>query len=270
MPISNVSFVRATLAAILLGLTALLIIVGFTLWLVREARVYSDNVTTARLQRTAIVDFRDLVIDAETGQRGYLLTGNPDYLNPYLEALQNIQTKLATFVTLMDADFTQKEDASKIVPIVTDKLAELQRTVDLVKADKRNEALAVVRTNQDQTLMEEARKRFAIMLQRAEDKMDAAVRDEQQSIWTLRWVTIGGSIFIILVMGGSAWTVALYTRQLIAAQQEVLALNFGLEERVRERTSGLARANEEIQRFAHIVTHDLRAPRKHHGLYQRA
>jgi signal transduction histidine kinase len=248
------------LAAILLGLAALLIIVAFNLWLVRQAGVYSDQVTTARLQRTAIVDLRDLVVGAETGQRGYLLTANPDYLNPYLEARQNLQTKLSYFVTLMDADATQKDDASQLLPIVADKLAELQRTVDLVKADKRDEALAVVRTNLGQKLMEEARKLFTIMLQRAEDKVDAAVHDEQQSISTLRWVTIGGAIFIILVVGGSAWAVALYTRQLVQAQGEVKALNLGLEERVRERTADLGRANEEVQRFAYIVTHDLRAP----------
>ncbi len=260
MPISNVSFVRATLAAILLGLAALLIIVAFNVWLVRQAGVYSDKVTSARLQRTALVDLRDLVVGAETGQRGYLLTANPDYLNPYLEARQNLQTKLSYFVTLMDADATQKNDAAQLLPLVTEKLAELRRTVDMVKADKRDEALAVVRSNLGQKLMEEARKLFTIMLQRADDKVDAAVRDEQQSISTLRWVTIGGAIFIILVVGGSAWAVALYTRQLVQAQGEVKALNLGLEERVRERTADLGRANEEIQRFAYVVTHDLRAP----------
>jgi signal transduction histidine kinase len=260
MPISNVSFVRATLAAILLGLAALLIIVGFNLWLVRQAGVYSDKVTIARLQRTALVDLRDLVVGAETGQRGYLLTADPEYLNPYLEARQDLQTKLSYFVTLMEADATQKNDAAQLLPLVTEKLAELRRTVDMVKADKRDEALAVVRSNVGQKLMEEARKLFTIMLQRADDKVDAAVRDEQQSISTLRWVTMGGAIFIILVVGGSAWAVALYTRQLVQAQGEVKALNLGLEERVRERTADLGRANEEIQRFAYVVTHDLRAP----------
>jgi signal transduction histidine kinase len=260
MPISNVSFVRATLAAILLGLAALLIIVGFNLWLVRQAGVYSDKVTIARLQRTALVDLRDLVVGAETGQRGYLLTADPEYLNPYLEARQDLQTKLSYFVTLMEADATQKNDAAQLLPLVTEKLAELRRTVDMVKADKRDEALAVVRSNVGQKLMEEARKLFTIMLQRADDKVDAAVRDEQQSISTLRWVTMGGAIFIILVVGGSAWAVALYTRQLVEAQGEVKALNLGLEERVRERTADLGRANEEIQRFAYVVTHDLRAP----------
>ena len=50
------------------------------------------------------------------------------------------------------------------------------------------------------------------------------------------------------------------TREIIAARSEVTALNIGLEQRVQQRTEALTRANEEIQRFAYIVSHDLRAP----------
>jgi signal transduction histidine kinase len=160
----------------------------------------------------------------------------------------------------MNRDPQQKADTSNLIPLITNKLAELQQTIDLANANKRDEAVALVKTNLGQTLMVQARQLFSTMLRRADETTDAAVRDEQQSISTLRWVTIGGAIFIILVVGGSAWVVALYTRQLVQAQGEVKALNLGLEERVRERTADLSRANEEIQRFAYIVTHDLRAP----------
>ena len=82
MPISKLAFIRSTVLAILIGLGALLLIVGFNLWLVGQARVYSDIVSAARQERSAIVDLRNMLDDAETGQRGYLLTGDRTISRP--------------------------------------------------------------------------------------------------------------------------------------------------------------------------------------------
>ena len=111
---SKIAFVRTTLAALLLGLTALIITELFNLWLVHQAGVYSERVDAARLQRTAIIDLQNLILDAETGQRGYLLTGNSAYLKPYLEARRNSEAQLAGFMSIMNGDPLQKADASKI------------------------------------------------------------------------------------------------------------------------------------------------------------
>jgi signal transduction histidine kinase len=108
--------------------------------------------------------------------------------------------------------------------------------------------------------MDGARQIFSSLLSHSETVLTQAVSDQGRSIRSLQWVTIGGAFVIFIVVGASTWTVFAYTRQLVASQREIQKLNAGLEDRVRERTADLGKANEEIQRFAYIVTHDLRAP----------
>ena len=90
--------------------------------------------------------------------------------------------------------------------------------------------------------------------------MEISANDQRRNATILQTITILGGLVILLVVGGSVWIALSYTRDLLAARREVEGLNLGLEQRVQERTMDLVRANEEVQRFAYIVTHDLRAP----------
>jgi signal transduction histidine kinase len=65
---------------------------------------------------------------------------------------------------------------------------------------------------------------------------------------------------VVLLTGISLLLSVRQIRGLEAAQKEIRSLNEGLEQRVLDRTSALTQANDEIQRFAYIVSHDLRSP----------
>jgi signal transduction histidine kinase len=260
MPISSISFVRVTILSILIGLVALLAIVAVNLWLVRQAAVFSATVALATGERAAVVDLRNTLDDAETGQRGYLLTGNKDYLAPYNDAQRRVHENRDRIAALAKSDPAMEGDVAKLTTLTEAKLAELQKTIGLFDAGERDEALKLVNSDLGRQLMDEARELFSAMIARAEARIADASKSQQNSIVALQWVTIGGALVILLVVGGSVWAVLSYMRQLQEARQEVSVLNVNLEQRVRERTADLGRANEEIQRFAYIVTHDLRAP----------
>ena len=86
MPVSKFTLMRATALFTLLGLIALLTMVGLSFWVLERTRASTEEVLSTREMRSAVVDLFSVVQDAETGQRGYLLTGEDRYLQPYEDA----------------------------------------------------------------------------------------------------------------------------------------------------------------------------------------
>src|SRR6187551_361455 len=103
MPISSRFFVRSTTALLFVGFLALLGIVGMTFWLGERAQLYFNDVIEARDARGAAVDLRNAVQTAESGQRGFLFTGNEIYLAPYDTAKALAFRQLETVTRLLSS-----------------------------------------------------------------------------------------------------------------------------------------------------------------------
>ncbi len=88
-------------------------------------------------------------------------------------------------------------------------------------------------------------------------KRDAVAAASARTLYAVLAVT---STLIVLVMGAALWVILRYTADLNRSQDALRDLNAGLEDAVAARTVELSRANDEIQRFAYIVSHDLRSP----------
>lgn len=260
MPISQTFFRRTNLLLLAAGIAALIAIVASSVWLTLATERYFAEVVAAREVRSASADLMSLVQDAETGQRGFLLTRDESYLGPYTEAAARYQERFARLSASVD-DLADMEPAvDSLGTVLTAKLAELAATVEAGQAGDFSRAMAIVREGRGKTLMDDARAGFARILERSESALKAAIAAQEAATSRLRWVTVVGAIVILGLAAAAAWTILGYTTEIVAAREELEGLNVGLEDRVRERTDALVKANEEIQRFAYIVTHDLRAP----------
>ena len=82
--------------------------------------------------------------DAETGQRGYLLTGRPAYLQPYAAAVASVNQRLATLRALGDDDPIARQRLAELERSVRAKMEELARTIALREAGQSEAALQVV------------------------------------------------------------------------------------------------------------------------------
>ena len=260
MPITDTTFVRRTAALLLVGLLALLAIVGASLWLAGRTKAYSEALVEYPQIRRTLFGVTTLMQDAEAGHLGYLLTRDDAYLEPYRSALARLNAELETLQDRVRHRPDFDRAVRRLADLISVKLAELEETVALTKAGRMDAAMTSVRADHGRRAMLAVRGATDDLLGSVNLRLDAAAEALRASVRALTLMLLVGGFAVAGVVAGATWITWRHTRDLERAQKEVLALNVTLEERVRERAGDLARANEEIQRFAYIVSHDLRSP----------
>ena len=193
------------------------------------------------------------LLDAETGQRGYLLTGEPGYLQPYHAALLTVpadQQRLGSQVSAVPGG-GHYFAALKI--LVAEKMKELATTISLARAGDHAGAVQFVASGKGKRTMDDARAMIA-NLQRAANAAGASRRSGLSTQLTFFIV-----LAAVLAAAGAGASLVL-RRRLRRASTEIRSLNANLEQKVQQRTIHLERANRELEAFAYSMAHDLRTP----------
>ena len=257
---SSSAFARGALVLIPAGAIALIAIVAISIWLSARSNAIVEEVTRVREVRSLSSSTLETLLNAETGQRGFLLTGSDAYLEPDEKAVPQVHANLDKLRVLLSHNSSGSRLVAQIEASASAKLSELAKTVDLVRANDRDAALTVVRRGEGKQLMDNARDQLRLLTERSEASVASSMDQLRSDTQILSRTTILGGLLVVLFAGGAIWTLARNNRDLLSSRQEVELLNLGLEARVAERTSALTRANQEIQHFAYVVSHDLRAP----------
>jgi CHASE3 domain sensor protein len=99
--------------------------------------------------------------DAETGQRGYLLTGRPSYLEPYEAARGKLPAEIDELASETVDNPAQRKALGRLRSSTADKMSELQKTIDLRSTGRSDDALAEVESDRGQDLMAAIRQAIA-------------------------------------------------------------------------------------------------------------
>lgn len=133
--------------------------------------------------------------DAETGQRGFLLTGSKDYLQPYNQALGHVEQTLSALRRLIRNSPDQQRRLDRLDSLARQKLAELNDTIELRKTEGLDAALRVVTTNRGKALMDQIRQQAAdAKAEEARQLPQYTLAKDEAIATTLRLGIIGGSL----------------------------------------------------------------------------
>jgi signal transduction histidine kinase len=186
---------------------------------------------------------------AESGQRSYLLTGDPDYLDVYRGAQKAAAATTADLKGEM-IDLAQRNLFETMQPLIDQKFAEMDETIRLYDTGENAASLALVRTGAGRKLMIEIRA-MGVQLTAGEQRL-LSVR-ESRSASDNRWL-------LAVNLGGLALVFTLTAISILVMRR--------LAEKERLYVGALERSNQELDDFAYIASHDLKEPLR--GLFNHA
>jgi CHASE3 domain sensor protein len=180
-------------------------------------------------------------IDMETGQRGYLLTDDPAYLQPYLDAKNTIATHLANLRSAL-ANRPQSEQAleTQIESLAASKQAEIERTIALRQQGYRHRAFQLVQTNEGKQYSDQARSLVSSLSAMENSRFAALVKQRDATSSQAMSQTIAANLCLLVLTAGLFLLIRFYER--------------ALEQQAAQSRQALAERDSQLEKLIRLVS----------------
>jgi diguanylate cyclase (GGDEF)-like protein len=203
----------------------------------RQAREVVDR------QVQSLHRIESLAVDAETGQRGYIVTGRDDFLEPYNIAMAELPAEISRLESRYEGESAEsRESVVRIVASTRRKLADLQRNIELRRHEGFQAAQQSVNTGNGKRYMDEVRRHIDGLIATEADELariDAELT--RKAIWAIA-VSLGSTLLTFALLFYLGRVIASSMRERDRAARQLRTTSAQLEDGL----ARLQRRNDEV------------------------
>lgn len=183
---------------------ALLILLAVTFLSYQDWSAFQRSAPLVQHNRQLLQQVEDTmssIRDAESGQRGFLLTGDPEYLEAYNAAVGALPAELSTLRASVANEPALRTRVETLSSLISEKLSELKETVALRQTEGFQAALEVVQSNRGKHAMDDIRKIGVDTRDEVYNILLRGIRERQQQATRTRvTATLGAAVLFVFLL----------------------------------------------------------------------
>jgi signal transduction histidine kinase len=229
-----------------------LLVINASLLIINTAALMDSNAHYARSYeiKRALSTFQSVITTAESGQRGYLLTGQTGYLEPYYVAMRSWRAELERMRSLTPDDPARQRDLAHLERLTAAAISRLEQTIQRSPQPGPNGSADVAGTGRATETMDRVRGIVDRMMSEEDARIEASRREVLRDMWVAVGVALLTTVVTVAVLIGLNKLMQRYVRDRESADRALREANQHLNQLVEQRTAELTELSQHLIRVS--------------------